>query len=86
MKRTVIILHEWIAVVNSEARVYIVPHTWQRNFQILNLKLYDKPCQNIEALDPCLLYVRGVRIRIKQNTETTDEQLLIHPRQYCNVS
>jgi hypothetical protein len=57
MKRIVIILHEWIAVVNSEARVSIVPHTWQRNFQILNLKLYDKPCQNIEAVDPCLLYV-----------------------------
>jgi len=51
MKRIVIILHEWTAVVNSE-----VPHTWQRNFQVLNSKLYDKPCQNIEAVDPCMLY------------------------------
>jgi len=56
MKRIVIILRQWTAVVNSEARVSIVPHTWQRNFQVLNSKLYDEPCQNMEAVDPCMLY------------------------------
>jgi hypothetical protein len=65
-ERIVIILHEWTAGVNGEARVSIVPHTWKRNFQILNWKLCDKSCQNIEAVDPCMLYVYVLNKTLKR--------------------